>query len=88
MRMITLLAAAALSFTAAAPALAQDAMMKDGMKSDKMMAMSAADTKKIHACNAMSHDMMMKSAGCKTMMKKHPDMMKGDAMMKHDSMMK
>ena len=79
MRMITLIAISAMSI--ATPVLAQDAMMKGGMKSDKMMKMSAADTKMMKKCKAMSHDMMMKNAGCKKMMKMHPDMMKsGDAM--------
>ncbi len=88
MKMITLIAMSAMSIAAAAPALAQDSMMKDGMKSDKMMKMSAADTKKMNSCQAMTHDAMMKSASCKKMMKMHPDMMSNDGMMKHDGMMK
>jgi hypothetical protein len=84
MRILTLLAVSALSLAIAAPAIAQDGMMKDGMKSDGMMKMSMADKKKMAKCNAMSHDMMMKNAGCMKMMKMHPDMMKGDgAMMAH-----
>lgn len=82
MRITTLIAVSALSFAAAAPAVAQDAMMKDGMKSGSMMKMSAADTRKMKACNAMSHEKMMKNAGCARMMKAHPDMMKHDDMMK------
>lgn len=82
MRITTLLAMSALSLAIAAPAVAQDAMMKDGMKSGSMMKMSASDTKKMKACNAMSHDKMMKNAGCAKMMKMHPDMMKHDDMMK------
>ncbi len=82
MRIATLLAMSALSLAVAAPAVAQDAMMKDGMKSGSMMKMSAADTKKMKACNAMSYDKMMKNAGCAKMMKMHPDMMKHDDMMK------
>ena len=82
MRIATLLAMSALSLAVAAPAVAQDAMMKDGMKSGSMMKMSAADTEKMKACNAMSHDKMMKNAGCAKMMKMHPDMMKHDDMMK------
>ena len=82
MRITTLLALSALSLAAAAPAVAQDAMMKDGMKSGSMMKMSAADTKKMKSCNAMSHDRMIKNAGCARMMKMHPDMMKHDGMMK------
>lgn len=88
MRMITLLAAASMFFAVAGPGLAQNAMMKDGMRLDKMAPMSAADTKKIQSCHAMSHDMMMKNADCKMMMKMHPDMMKGDTMMKHGGMIK
>ena len=80
MRIMTLIAISALSITAVAPAVAQDAMMKDGMKPG--MKMSAADMKKMKSCNAMSHDMMMKDSKCAAMMKAHPDMMKGDAMMK------
>ena len=88
MRYLSAIAFAALSLSTIVPAVAQDAMMKDGMKSGSMMKMSAADTKKMKACNAMSHDRMMKNAGCKAMMKAHPDMMKHEGMMKHDSMMK
>ena len=84
MRMTTLIAMSVLSIGAAAPALAQDAMASDHMKSGAMMKMSGADTRKMKSCGAMSHDMMMKNAGCMRMMKKHPDMMKGDAMMKDD----
>ena len=79
MRMMTLIAISALSITAAAPGIAQDAMMKDGKK------MSAAETKKMNACNAMSHEKMMKNKGCAAMMKAHPDMMKHDDMMKKPS---
>lgn len=56
------------------------------MKPDKMIAMSAADTKKMNACQAMTHDATMKSANYKKMMKMHPDMMKSDGMAKSDSM--
>ncbi len=87
MRILTLVAISAMSIAAATPALAQDAMMKGGMKSDKMMKMSDTDTKKMKMCQAMPHDKMMKNAGCMKMMKMHPDMMKGDAMMKSDKMM-
>ncbi len=86
MKMNILLAISALSAAVAMPAVAQDAMMKDGMKPDKMTAMSAADTKKMNACQAMTHDAMMKSATCKKMMKMHPDMVKSDGMEKSDSM--
>ena len=86
MRILTLVAISAMSMAIAAPALAQDAMMKDGMKSDKMMKMSAADTNKMKMCQAMPHDRMMKNAGCMKMQKMHPDMMKGDAMMKDGKM--
>ena len=78
MRIATLIAMTVLS-VAAVPAVAQDSMMAHGQ-----MKMSAADHKKMDACGAMSHDKMMKNAGCKKMMKMHPDMMKsGDAMMAH-----
>ncbi|HEX7855122.1 MAG TPA: hypothetical protein VF503_15645 [Sphingobium sp.] len=88
MRNATLIALSILAFAAVSPAVAADAMMKDHMGSGSMMKMSAADTKKMDQCNAMSHDAMMKSASCKKMMKMHPDSMKSDGMMKHDSMMK
>ena len=83
MRTTTMILLSVLSLTgAAAPAFAQDAMASGQMKSGSMMKMSAADTRKMKACNAMSHDKMMKNPGCAKMMKAHPDMMKGDAMMK------
>ena len=81
MRILTLLTMSAMSIAVATPSLAQDAMMKGGMKSDHMMKMSHADTMKMNSCKAMSHDMMMKNAGCMKMMKMHPDMMSGDSMM-------
>lgn len=81
MRMITLMAMATVSLAAAMPALAQDAMMKDSMKSGAMK-MSAADTKAMKTCKAMSHTRMMKDARCKRLMKMHPEMMQKDAMMK------
>ena len=88
MRISTLLGLCALSLAAATPAIAQDAMASHGQMAahDKMasggMKMSAANTRKMKACNAMSHDAMMKNAGCAKMMKAHPDMMKQDSMMK------
>lgn len=88
MRMFTLLAISAISIAAITPVLAQGTMMKDGMKSDEMMKMSDADMKKMKTCQAMSHEMMTKDAGCEQMMKMHPDMMKKDGMMKHDDMKK
>lgn len=88
MRILTLVAISTLSIAAVTPALSQGAMMQGGMKSDKMMKMSAADTKMMKKCQAMSHDKMMKNAGCMKMSKMHPDMMKADGMMKHDDMMK
>ena len=88
MRAFTLLGLCAVSLSAAAPAFAQDAMAShDNMASHDQMAsggmkMSAADMRKMKSCNAMSHDAMMKNAGCAKMMKAHPDMMKQDDMMK------
>lgn len=87
MRMTTLISMTALAMIAASPALAQDAMAKDSMAGDAMkkdgmmssdskMKMSMADKKKMTACKGMSHDMMMKDAGCMKMMKMHPAMMK------------
>ncbi|QXQ07397.1 hypothetical protein KX816_05050 [Sphingosinicellaceae bacterium] len=78
----TLLTLSLLLITAAAPAVAQDAMAKhDAMQADTSK-MSAADTRKMKACNAMSHDKMMKNAGCKKLAAAHPDMMKHDDAMK------
>ena len=69
-------AAALLAGVVAAPAFAQ--MEKGGMMSSgSSMKMFKMDQKKMTKCNAMSHDMMMKNAGCTKMMKMHPDMMKG-----------
>ena len=81
MRKTMMIALSAFAFSAAVPAVAQDAMAShDQMKASKKM--SAADMKKVKACNAMSHDAMMKDAGCAKVMKAHPDMMKHDDMMK------
>ncbi|WP_419825168.1 hypothetical protein [Sphingomonas sp.] len=88
MRAVTMLGLCALSLSAAAPAFAQDAMAShDQMSAHDHMAsggmkMSAADTRKMKSCNAMSHDTMMKNAGCAKIMKVHPEMMKHDEMMK------
>jgi hypothetical protein len=79
MRILTLLTVSALSLATAAPVMAQDAMMKDNMASTAHMTMSQKHMMK--KCNAMSHDMMMKNAGCMKMMKMHPEMMSGDGMM-------
>ena len=79
MRILTLLTVSALSLAAAAPAIAQDAMMKDNMAPTSHMTMSQKRTMK--KCGAMSHDMMMKNAGCMKMMKMHPEMMNGSDMM-------
>lgn len=87
MRSMTLLTLSALALSGAAPAFAQDAMSShDQMASGQMKAgkkMSAADTKKMKACNAMSHEAMMKDAKCVKITKAHPDMMSHDSMMKH-----
>ena len=83
MRIALLIAVSTLS-VAAVPAIAQDAMAShDQMTPGSMMKMSAADTHKMASCNAMSHDKMMKNAGCAKLMKAHPDMMKSDTMMAH-----
>ena len=82
MRALTLLGLCALSLSAAAPVFAQDAMASHGQMASGGMKMSAADTRKMARCNAMSHGAMMKNAGCAKMMKAHPDMMKQDTMMK------
>ncbi|QYE35649.1 MULTISPECIES: hypothetical protein [Sphingosinicellaceae] len=76
----TLFTLSLLLIAAAAPAVAQDAMAKhDGMQAETPK-MSAADTREMKACNAMSHDKMMKNAGCKKLAAANPDMMKHDAM--------
>ena len=81
MKSIKLMCAAAMIAGAiGAPAFAQmsnDSMKKDGMmSSDPHMKMSMKNKKMMAKCNGMSHDMMMKNAGCMKMMKMHPDMMK------------
>ena len=80
MRIFILFAATALSVGFYAPAIAQQAMKHDHMSSGSSMHMWHKHMKTMHKCKAMSHDMMMKNAGCKKMMKMHPDMMSGDAM--------
>ena len=78
---------------ASGPALAQggSSMAKGAMASDAI-AVSKSDAMTIKACQAMSHDAMMKSAKCQKMAKAHPSAMgdgmaKDGAMMKGDSMM-
>ena len=53
---------------------------------DSMMHMSKSQMSAMHKCQAMSHDMMMKNHKCASMMKMHPEMMKGDTAMSHDTM--
>ncbi len=94
MRTITLLAISAISLAFTAPAFAHSAMMKEGMHSGAMAHMSAADTRRMKSCTAMSHKRMMRSAACRRMARMHPEMMhhKGamqhNGAMGHDSMMK
>jgi hypothetical protein len=80
MRILTLIAVSAAAMSLAAPAFAQDAMANGAMGSAPMK-MTPKETKKMTNCKAMSHDMMMKNAGCMKLMKMHPDMMSGDSMM-------
>jgi hypothetical protein len=84
MRTHTLLTLTAVSLAASVPA---NAMMKDGMHPAAMAHMSAADTRRMQRCNAMSHSRMMHNPACARMMRMHPDMMHHD-MMHHDPMMK
>ena len=81
MRMLTLIAASALALSLAAPAIAQDAMASDSAMKMAPMKMSAMDMKKMKKCEAMSHEMAMKNAGCVKLMKMHSDAMSGDSMM-------
>lgn len=91
MRKIVLLASI-MSFAIGAPALAQDAMgshdamAAQGKMGAKITKVSPAMQRKMAACNAMSHDAMVKDAGCAKLMKAHPDMM-GQNAMSQDSMM-
>lgn len=91
MRTIVLLASL-LSLAVGSPAFAEDAMSSgDAMAAHGKMAahsmkMSPAMQRKVTACNAMSHDAMMKNAGCAKVMKAHPDMM-NHGTMGQDSMM-
>ena len=80
MRMMTLIAMSAMSLAGAAPAFAQDAMMNHSTPAGSMMRMSAADQRRMRACNAMPHARMMRNARCAKMMKMHPDMMRHGAM--------
>jgi hypothetical protein len=80
MRILTLIAVSAAAMSLTAPAFAQDAMANGAMGSAPMK-MTPKEMKKMDSCKAMSHDMMMKNAGCMKLMKMHPDMMSGDNMM-------
>ncbi len=71
----------ALSLAVGAPAFAQDAMAPQNQMSSSAMKPSPKLQRKAKACNAMSHDAMMKNAGCARLMAAHPDMMKHDSMM-------
>jgi hypothetical protein len=67
-------------------ALAQSGMTSSDTMSKPMaapMSMSKHDMKMMKTCQGMSHDMMMKKAGCMKMMKMHPDMMSGGTMGSH-----
>lgn len=76
MRINTLVILSALSLGGVAPAFAQDAMAPhDQMKPQSAMKMSAADTRKMKACHAMSAAKMARNAACTNLMKAHPDMM-------------
>lgn len=87
MRILTLLALSAVSLAVSAPAFAQSAMMKDGMHASPMAHMSAADTRRMASCNAMSHSRMMHNPACARMMRAHPNMMHHDTAMQHDGAM-
>ncbi len=82
----TCLSVALLAFAGGAYAQADHMnSSKDNMSSSGSMHMSKSQMKMMHGCQAMSHDEMMKNSKCMKMMKMHPDMMKGDAMMKKGS---
>ena len=87
MRTLTLLLVSAMSLAASAPDLAEAATMKDGMHGGAMAHMSAADTRRMQRCNAMSHTRMMHNPSCERMMRMHPEMMHHDTMMHHDGAM-
>ena len=69
-------AAAMIASVISVPAYAQMAK-GDAMSSGHMMKMSASQKRMMAKCTKMSHDKMMKNKSCMTMMKMHPDMMKG-----------
>lgn len=75
MRNFTLLVMTALTLAATAPASAQKGMMKDEMHPAAMTHATAADTRRMKSCNAMSHKQMMRSATCRRLAKMHPEMM-------------
>jgi len=87
MRVFTLFAISTMSLAIAGPAVAQDSMMKDGMHSGAMAQISAADTRRMHSCNAMSHERMMRSPTCRRMAQMHPEMMHLDNKMEHEGAM-
>jgi len=61
--------------------MSNGAMSNKAMGSSPAMKMTPMEMKTMKKCNAMSHDMMMKNAGCMKAMTMHPDMMGGDSMM-------
>jgi hypothetical protein len=87
MRVFTLIAISTMSFAIAGPAFAQDSMTKEGTHPGAMAHMSAADTRRMHSCNAMSHERMVRSPTCRRMAQTHPEMMHHDSMMEHEGAM-
>mgnify|MGYP000470418880 CR=1 FL=1 len=87
MRILSLLAISAISLVTTAPAFAEADMMKAGAHPSAMMHMSAADTRRMKSCNAMSHKRMMRSATCRKLMQMHPDMMHHDSKMSAPAVM-
>ena len=75
MRKLTFLTISALALATTVPAFAQDSMAKDGMHTGTMTHMSAADSRHMKSCNAMSHKQMMRSSTCRRLAKMHPDKM-------------
>ena len=58
----------------------QSGSMQNGAMGDSGMKMTAAQTRQMKKCQAMTSDMMAKNKTCAKMMKMHPEMMSSGGM--------
>lgn len=75
MRYFTLIVMSAMALATTAPAFAENGTAKQGILSGAMAHKSAADTRRMDTCNAMSHKRMMRSATCRRLVQMQADMM-------------